>query len=66
MEQFQKLLTVAQQGDESALTELDFEGFLKVEFSQITITEELLNTAYNAVSHVARSHTSLVLRHLKH
>ena len=60
MEQFQKLLIAGQQGDESALRELHFEDFLEVEFSQITITSELLNTAYNAIS------MSRVAAHLLH
>ena len=60
MEQFQNLLTAGQQGDESALRELAFEDFLEVEFSKITITSELLNTVYNAIS------MSRVAAHLLH
>ena len=60
MEQFKKLLCAAQQGDESALTQLDFHGFLEVDYGSITVTEELLNTVYNAIS------MSRIAAHLLH
>ena len=60
MESFKKLLSAAQQGDESALTQLDSHGFLEVEYSPMTITEDLLNTVYNAIS------MSRIAAHLLH
>ena len=50
MEHFKTLLRAAQQGDEAALSELDFDSSVELKFTIITITEDLLNTVYNVVS----------------
>lgn len=50
MEHFKTLLRAAQQGDEAALSELDFDSNVELNFTTITISEDLLNTVYNVVS----------------